>query len=160
MLVLAAPATVVGTGDEVAPNEVEWRLPATNDDPVTPAKRLEVLVVADGMVLVLGHVLDEIDAPSGGTERRQAPVVADRGVAGRAARQLGLDPRRRAVRQPAAPAEADRRGWGGRPALEAGRPGRRAIGGHRGHVTTQAELHRVIAARGKRMAGSPIVIVA
>src|SRR5437879_2981288 len=76
MLVLAAPATVVGTGDEVAPNEVEWRLPATNDDPVTPAKRLEVLVVADGMILVLGHVLDEIDAPSGGTGRRQAPVVA------------------------------------------------------------------------------------
>ena len=60
------------------------------------------------MAIVLGLVADEVDPEPGSLEARQAAVVIDGPVADRAGRQLGGGPRRLAVRQSAATAEAPR----------------------------------------------------
>ena len=56
-----APSAVDDAGDEVAPDEVERRRPAVDPDPVALAQRLEVLVIADGVMIVLGQMGVEVD---------------------------------------------------------------------------------------------------
>ena len=114
------------TGHEVAADRLERRGPATPAQFVALAQRLEPLVVADRMAVVLGHVAAQVDAETRQVEAVGPPVVIDREVADRAARQLGVGARRLAVRQPAAAAERRVVAGGGGAALEAaGRDHRR-----------------------------------
>ena len=68
MLIVAAASTVDGPGHEVPADEVEGRLPAVDHEPVAAPQGLEVVVVPDRVVVVLGDVFDEIDPATGRAE--------------------------------------------------------------------------------------------
>ena len=116
---LPVPTGVDLTGHQIAADGLERRRPPADPDPVAAAERFEPVVVADRVAVVLGLVVDEVDAQAGALEARQASVVVDGPVADRAGRELGGRARRLAVRQPAATAERAATLVGRRPALEA-----------------------------------------
>ena len=64
-------------GDEVAADGLERRRPAAPAQAVALAQGLEPLVVADGMAVVLGHVVAEVDAQAGEGQAGGPPVVVD-----------------------------------------------------------------------------------
>ena len=62
VLELAAAAALDGAGHEVAPDEVEGRRPATDPDTCALAEALEIVLVAHGVLVVLGDVARQVQA--------------------------------------------------------------------------------------------------
>jgi len=106
-VVLERPAAAAfdGTGHEVATDEIERRLPTADPDLVTFPERLEKILVADRVAIVLGKVDLEVDAGAGSVLARQQPIVADGPIADVTGRQLHVRAGRLTVRQAAAAAE-------------------------------------------------------
>lgn len=75
VLELALSAAVDGAGHEIASNQVEWRHPATDPDPGTFSKALEVVVIADRDLVVLGDVAGEIDPRDRVELARESAIV-------------------------------------------------------------------------------------
>src|SRR5438093_10365966 len=125
-----APSAVDDAGDEVAPDEVERRRPAVDPDPVALAQRLEVLVIPDGVMIVLGQMGVEVDPAPRPAEALDAPTVVHRLVADMAGRKLDVGAWRLAIWEPAAAAERRAAGARRRSALEADREPHRLHGRH------------------------------
>ena len=105
MLERAPPAGLDGTGHQVAPHDVERRRPAPDPDAVAFAQRLEVVVVADRVALVLREVRLEVHPQARAVEALEASVIVHRAITDVTARELGVGARRCAVGQPAPRAE-------------------------------------------------------
>lgn len=83
---LPSPPGIDHAGHEVAPDQVEWSPGFTDPDPIAHPQRLEPIVIADRVALVLNQVLGDRQAPGGRAERGQQAVVVDSPVADRAGR--------------------------------------------------------------------------
>ena len=116
VLVLPAAAAIERTRDEIAPDEIEGGRPAAYADSGAFPKRLQVVVITDGMLVVLMNVAGKVQAMAGSGCTGEAAVVIRRAVADGTDRELdvggGLGPERTA----AAAAERARRRAGGRAA--------------------------------------------
>ena len=106
-------------GHEIAPDGVERRGPAIDPDAVARPQRLEPVVVADRVSVVLVLVAHEVHTERRALEARQASVVVDRAIADRAGGQLDGATGWLAVGQAAATTERPARPVGRGPALEA-----------------------------------------
>ena len=116
---VAALAAVDRARDQVAADDVERGGPAADADAVALAQRLEVVVVADGVVVVLGEMALEVDPQAAHVQAVELAVLARGLVADVAGREVALGARRLAVRQPAAAAERALLVAAARAALEA-----------------------------------------
>ena len=111
-VVLERPAAAGfdGTRHEISTDDIERRLPAADSDLVPFPQRLEKILVADRVAIVLGKMNLEVDAGTEPILARQQPIVADGLIADVTGRQLCVGAGRFTVRQAAAAAE--RRGCG------------------------------------------------
>jgi len=98
---------------EVASDGLERRRPSTPAQAIAFSETFEPIVVTDGMTIVLGHVVTEVDPQPGYVQARRPAIVIDGDVADRALGELDIRSMRIAIRE-AAPAAERRVGAHGR----------------------------------------------
>ena len=143
VLELPASAAVERSRDQVTPDKIEGCRPAADPDSRPFAEALEILIVADWVLVVLREVVREIEAKAGQGSARESTIVVGRAVAHGAGRQLHVRRGRRPERQAAAGAEGVPGGSGGRAARETGSQDRHAhLGTADGHFVDRLIIRR------------------